>query len=551
MKKLYYENVRKYSTNNIFFLTIFLCVIINFFFLRVVLKNGLTGDDWDLLFAYKTFPQPLNRILDAWMIRGPYTTIQFYYIGILEGFFGLNYQLFQIINICFKIFASITLFLLISKIFKDYFLASLSAVIFSIIHSSAGALAYVVKGTEYLAMGFMNLFFLFYYYAVIKNSKIISLFAAIILFITFMLSPIRMYPLYSLILIIEILLFIKIKRISYLLLSFFRLILFYGPPFLLGITRIGSSSIDLNGTINYIGAIKKGEWQYLLLPFKALGYTVLGNDQLELLYSPPYLIGILFMLCSVFYFVIWIKNGRKLGKFFLLFFGPWFAFFFIISTIAYLGTAYNILSSLHWYLIVPSIGVSVFFSALIGLSFELGIKLKKPVYQFVTVIIFVAVALISYFEINKHFDYLLSIGTGAKDQVYMQNQILNSIDKQYQLNLILYLEQSKEPQEQSNTQFYAVALNTGYFGHWFQYFKKPQFLGCTTVVTDKAQLREFYKVKEREYFEADGFCAETRYDIKTAMTVYNISDFRAFLLKDKKAFNITNQILEDLRSKNI
>lgn len=533
----------------IFLLTLLLCVLLNFLFLRPVLRMGLTGDDWQLLFAYKTYdPQPLNRILDVWMARGPYTTIQFYYIGLLDDLFGQNLALFQIINITFKVFASITLYLLISKIFKDQLLASTSSVIFSIIHSSAGALYYVVKGTEYLAIGFMNLFFIFYYQAVIKNSVKLTIFTTIILFITFMSSPIRLYPLYALILLIEIYLVIKNKNFSYLLRSLFRLTIFYLPIILFSVSRLGSSSGYLNGITDYFNGVKEGNWHYLLLPFKALGYSLFGNDQLRFLNFPAYLVGILIMIFSVVTFVIWVQRGSKLGKVFLLFFGPWFAFFFIMSTIAFLGAAFNILDSLHWYLIVPSLGISVFLAALVYTLFERGIKIKQLTYVICSFGLIITIAFISFYEIHEYFNFLLSIGTGAKDQVYMQNQILNSIDSQNQLNLILYLERPKDPETQIDSRFYAVALNSGHFGHWFFYFKKPQFLGCTIVVEDKNQLRQFFKVSEREYFEANSFCAETRYNIGTVKTIYEIGDFRAFLLKDKKMFNITDKVLNDLRS---
>lgn len=548
MKKLYYETPKKYSDKAIFILTLLVCTILTFLFLQVALKNGLTGDDWQLLFAYKTFdPQPLNKILDAWMIRGPYTTIQFYYIGILEGFFGLNYQLFQIINICFKIFASITLFLLISKIFKSFSLASISAVIFSIIHSSAGAFKHVVKGTEYLGIGFMNLFFLFYYRCIIKNSIRLTLLSSVIFFLTFMLAPIRMYPLLGLIPLIEIYLIIKSRNIFYLLKSFIRLIIFYLPIIFFAIGSLGSIAIYRNDSVNFINDLKLGNWQFFLAPLQSLGYTLLGNNQLNILKVPASLLGIFLLILSPGFFIAWIKNGRKLDKLFLLFFGPWFAFFFLVSTWVIQGRAFNILDSLHWYLVIPSVGLSVFIAGLICLFYELWTKSKKHRYLFLATFLSITVALVSFNEINRYFNDLLARGTGWGDQSYMQNQVLNSLDKN-QLNVFVYFEGLEDP---NLHQYYAVSSNLGYFEYWVHYFKSPNFLGCVGYVTEKNESIASYKSNNGEYFEWDGLCARSQYDIRREKTIYDKSEFRAFRFKNKKMFDITDQILEDLRSKNL
>lgn len=531
-----------------FLLTIFLCGILNFFFLQVVLKNGLTGDDWQLLFAYKTFnPHTLNRFLDVWLIRGPYTTVQFYYIGILEAVLGINYQLLQIINIFFKIFASITLFILISRIFKNYLLASTSAIIFTIIHSSAGALSYVVKGTEYLAIGFMNLFFLSYYYCITKNSVRLTLLSSVILFLAFMLAPIRMYPLLGLIPLIEIYLIIKSRNIFYLLKPFIRLIIFYLPIIFFAIGSLGSISVYRNDSVNFINDLKLGNRHFFLAPLQGLGYTLLGNNQLNILKVPASLLGIFLLILSLGFFIAWIKNGRKWDKLFLLSFGSWFAFFFLVSTWIIQGKAFNILDSLHWYLIIPSMGISVFIAGLICLFYERWIKSKRYKYLFMALSVLIIISFVSYYEINRHFDDLLVRGTGWEDQSYMQNQVLNSLDKN-QLNVFVYFEGLDDP---NNHQYYEVSLNLGYFEYWMLYFKKPNFSGCISYITDRGKLLEAYRISDSEYFESDGLCAGNQYDIRKVKTVYDVLDFRAFLLKDKKIFNITNRVLQELRSKKI
>lgn len=554
MKKLYYENPKKYSDKVIFILTLLVCTILTFLFLQVVLKNGLTGDDWQLLFAYKTFdPQPLNKILEEWMIRGPYTTIQFYYIGILERFLGINYQLFGVINICFKVFASITLFLLISKVFKNNILAMTSALIFSIIPSSVGALSYVVKGTEYLSIGFMNLFFLFYYHSIIKNSIWLNLFTSFILFSAIMLSPIRIYPLLGLIPLIELFLLIKYRSIRFFFQSFTRLLILYLPPLFLAVASIYSLSGPSN-FLSHVNDLKSGNWYLFSAPLQALGYTFLGNDPLKILevllnllrlpINAPTFVGILLFFFSAGCFIVSVRKKSKLDELFLLFFCPWFALLFLGATWLILGKAFGITESIHWYLIVPSLGASVFIATLIEIFYKLWIRSKSLKYLFLIFTLVTIVAYVSYKDINRYFNNLLSIGTGSKDQSYMQNQVINSLTNN-QINLLAYFEGFKEP---SLHQYYAVSSNMGYFEYWVLYFKKPSFSGCITYLTDKNELIEAYN---GEYFKANGLCAINQYDIRAIKTGYDISDFRAFLLKDKRILNITNQVLAELRSKKL
>lgn len=72
----------------------------------------------------------------------------------------------------------------------------------------------------------------------------------------------------------------------------------------------------------------------------------------------------------------------------------------------------------------------------------------------------------------------------------MQNQVLSSFDKN-QLNVFVYFEGLEDP---NLHQYYAVSSNLGYFEYWMLYFKKPNFLGCISYITDKVKLIEAYVV---------------------------------------------------------
>lgn len=523
-----------------------LCIFFNFFFLQPVLKNGFTGDDWQLLYAYKTFdPDPMGRFLDVWMERGPYTTIQFFYIGILERIFGFHLKAFHTVNIILKIFASITLFYMILKIFKDRLLAGMSAIIFSMIHSSAGALAYVVKGTEYLGIGFMNLFFVVYYYAVIQNSFRLTLLSSAFLFAAFMSSPIRFYPLLALIFLIEFYIVIKKRKIRFFFGSVLRMTLLYIPVLFMIIPTFGFLRIYGSNTENLLTKFKAGIFLDFIMLFKGFGFSLLGNSQLKFIHIPSAVLGAVLLAASFTAFLTWNNKRAGLNKLFLLFFGPFFVFFFLAAIWLVLG-GLNISGALHWYLLLPAVGISVFISALILFLYEKWVKSKKIRFLLTTSAVLILTGLISFYEIKGHYSKLLEVGTGAEEQIYMQNEVLNSLDN-LQINLLTFFEGPDNP---ALTQYYAVALNTGYLPNWVHYFKKPQFEGCVAIMIDKQKLLESYNVKEG-YFETEGLCSDNRYDLKIKKGIYLTSDFRAFLLKNRKIYNQTKEVLDKLRSREL
>lgn len=532
------KNFKNLSAVTSFPVVFILCAFFNLFFLWPVLINGFTGDDWQLLYAYKTFgPDPLGGFLDVWMQKGLHTTIQFFYIGILERIFGFNLPAFQIINLLFKIFASLTLFFAVSKIFKDKLLAAFSAVIFSFIHSSAGAIAYVVKGTEYLGIGLMNLFFAAYYHAVIKNSLRLTILSSLILFLTFMSSPIRFYPLLGLIPLIEIYIILRKRNLNFCLKSAVRLTIFYLPVLFLILPLFGSSS--KSSPLSLSQQINRFNLEKILEPLAGLAYSILGDGQLKIMYLTAEGLGILLLAVSLVGFIIWQKS-KIFNKIFLLFFGPFFALFFLIATWFILG-GLNI-DSVHWYLIMPSVSMSLFAAALILLFYEQWIKSRKLRFLFISLVLFISIASVSLYEISSHYKKLFSIGTGAKDQTYMQNQILSSMNKK-QLNALFFFDSFNDP---SLAQYYAVSMNLGYIPNWVQYFKNPQFEGCVAYLVTKEDLIKSYNAKE-DNFEAEGLCADNRYDLKFKKSIYHSSEFRAFLLKNKQIFNITDDVLKDLK----
>ena len=172
--------------------------ISNYYLLSDSLTLGFKPDDWILYFSYKALgTNPLSQIVSVWAERGIYTTYQVYYMGFLDSLFGLNYYSFHFVNLIFKIVATISLYPLILVLSKNKLLAVLSVILFAISHSTVGPLELVVKGSDYLAIIWMNLFLIVYYLIIVD--KLVGLKYHLLLFILFILSlafsPIRIFPL--------------------------------------------------------------------------------------------------------------------------------------------------------------------------------------------------------------------------------------------------------------------------------------------------------------------------------------------------------------------
>jgi len=187
-------------------LGIFLIVAVQYYLLRDSLTLGFKPDDWILYFSYKSLgSHPLSKIASVWSERGLYTTYQVYYMGLLDSLFGLNYFLYHWSNLVLKILATVSLYPLILIIFRNKLLAALAVIIFSFSHSAVGPLEFVVKGSDYLAIFWMNLFLLMYY--LIASNKLKGWKYYFLLFVLFYLSlafsPIRIFPLIIIPLLVE------------------------------------------------------------------------------------------------------------------------------------------------------------------------------------------------------------------------------------------------------------------------------------------------------------------------------------------------------------
>lgn len=589
----------------LFFLLLIIIPLLQYSLLQPVLKQGLTADDWKVLFEYKTYgPAPLFNFLNVWRLMGPYTTSHFYYVGILESLFGLNYEAFQTVNIIIKTVATLIVFPFILIVFKDRLLATFTTILFAVSHSSTGSLQYLLYGTEYLAIFFMLIFFICYYYTFKQRkpyhllNKYSLIVPPLLLLITFFISPIRIYPLFIALLLIETFLFFQTKSINNSKSMIIMLSALFLPIFLLSSLVSGVSSGYINGPLMLFNQIIKGSWELVFTPFSGLGYLFLTTDffaqfnslglssfilfyavltilisfllskrplrfflsvfittlLLSLLYYHkessqisfyPISFGIYIFVIAIFTFLEWLTKKKEI-LLIILSASIILSAIFLWSTWLILGNALIFEEATHRYLVMPTLGVSIFEASLLTIFYNWCRRIKLNRFgQVAIVIILVLIYKFSDQEIKRHFNNLLSMGTGAQQQVMMEDKLLSIIKNNYNSQtsepILLFIDSSEDT---INTKFYEVTLKLSYFGYWVHVRRGSDINGCIGMIYNKEKLKDLIVVKDRkEGFIYDGFCVENKYGVGQKKVFYELDNFYALKLSNKEFNNIKEELL--------
>lgn len=273
----------------IVFLLLLITLVLNWFVFSKQLNYGLRDVDWMVLYFYKFFGSiSLHHLWEEIKELGVYAS-ESYYVGILEQFIGLNFIRLHLVTHVFKIFSAIAVYFLIMLVFKRRLLAFITSIIYTISYTHAGVLFQLASGAYFITTLFMALFLISYYYSLSrKNFLRWSLAAGILLIVTFLLKPERMYPLVPLVLSVELfvvvfgkfkknILVASCKRTMLILLPlaipalFYRAFLEYFP--------LGLSPSQFSIVANLrLESIAKGNLQLSLYPFASFGSIFLFED---------------------------------------------------------------------------------------------------------------------------------------------------------------------------------------------------------------------------------------------------------------------------------
>ncbi len=626
------KRVKDFFSNNpiwIFIILIPIIFILQFSLLKVILMFGISSEDWLLLFDHKIgggFGNFFDKLSNIFFDKGIYSTTYIFYIGFLQDLFKGNYQAYQTTNIIFKTLATLSLYPLVLMIFKRRLLAFLTTTLYAISYSSAGALQFVVKGSDYIGIFLMNIFLITYYLSY-KNKKISFLYlTTILLFLSFIFSPIRIYPLLLFVILIEFFVWVKRKGAVGLIFACLRLTLLLSPFLILLLFLPKSTEGYLNGPLVVLRFLSYGNYQLLLTPFSGLGYTFLPNDYwgifgkfsfnnfkdyLSFLFHGPviiypiltiligflltkrpkyFIIGIIFtnfIFEIVTYFfvtnirgvvgpnvkgfyeistyaiffgffvisiaisslIVWLKNRRSNVLLLSLFIGPIFSSVFLWGTWLIIGDSLNYVEGIHWYLIIPPIGSSLFISSLMVLGFDKIKEVVNPYLRSITIIclflIILPIYLISSREINTVFGKLHHLGYGASDQEEMKTKLLvhlkNPIDEKPAL---FYLDTSEDVDTPS--EYYPVTLISG-FGEKMHFRDWQVINGCVGLIYDKDTLKKSVVVENGvKGFTGSSLCVYNYFSVGRPEVFYKPENFYAFKLKNKGVTDIKENTLKEL-----
>lgn len=244
------------------------------------LKYGFTPDDWWPLTHYK-----IGGFLGTWKEQGIYTSYQGFYINILHNLFGFNFEAYQMTNHILKAVSILALFPVLLLVFKNRLLSFVTTILYAMAYSPVGTLELVVRGSDFIAIFFMCIFFIAYYHVLARglNDTFQLIGLTILLFISMFFSPIRIYPLLIFILFIELYLCLSKRSKSTILDSIKRICFIFSPYFLIIIL---SPSSVISFTVNAPAILNRiiiGNWQLLLYPLGSLGSLFFLNDHWKIL----------------------------------------------------------------------------------------------------------------------------------------------------------------------------------------------------------------------------------------------------------------------------
>lgn len=607
-----------------FFITV-LVAAIEFNFLNSALGIGFSPDDWELYLRFKSLGvNPLSKIPQVWQERGLYTSYQIYYMGLLDFLAGYNHQLFQIINLIFKTLATVSLFPLMLVVFKRRFLAALTTLMYAFSFSAIGSLDFPVKGSDYIAIFWMSIFLIIYYLIVKKKLNLTWQYLATgVLIISVSFSPIRMFPLVVIPLLVEVYLLGKNPSKLRLKQFFLRMLILY-TPFILFISKIPSVLIGGPPIGIFRRVVFDGDWYILLSPISGLGYTfvsdqywgkvfgliktdnlieyigflsqgplvvfalltlILASLQLnnrrrfffkvlalnfiaeiivyfiafnyrylpiikKINFDPPALYPVLFglyilIVASVF-FIKWLKK-EETNLVLPFWIGLTFLILFTFATWAFapLGTGFN---GTSYYLVVASIGTSIFLSAFLNLLFDKARQIKGRIKRFsltaLIVSLFILIFLTSVKTIDDHFKVLIKNGRGTKLQLAMQQKIRQTVKFEVWGPVLIFFDTSEIADD--STYYIETVLYS--LPSWMHLQGSKVVNGCVEVFYNKQKLKELVQIKNgQKVFLYRGLCVEIGgKGVYYQDTFYNEENFYAFYLKDRSFIDIRIQTLKQL-----
>lgn len=540
-------------------------------------------------------------------LGGVYTH-QIYYIGIQEHFFGLDFKSFHLTTHFFKILATLSSYPLLLAISGSGLVAFIGTILFGFSYSGVGTMYTVVTSNDYLAIFLMNIFLTIYGYIVKKNIGNWFYLLSLLIFLVLALfwSTERIYPLPLFVVLVELFMFWTKKKLEKN--SLKRIFVLFSPLIVIFVIKPTIFlSFVLDHGVEIVQRVSLGNWNLTLTPFIALGSIIVPHNYTKyfgiikmdsflsflefLLFGPIFIFTIvvlilgltifkrplkiilhILLITSMFSVILYILASHfvdhlitqesiiqaSVGFYILaiaivsfnywrkekerillgLFVGPFSAFLYIFLT--WVGAATSeVFAGVHRYLTIPALFMSLFLANLFGIIFLKLWKLPQNI-KYLKILSVAPLLLLILFininvkEIQYFFKYQLISGFDSSDKQIMRSQLLNylnnlSVDKPS----LIYFDFTDD---NDNGYYYDNTLLGG-FGSWILWHKKINFNKNLIPITFWNNI----PLLESSYFEKEG-----RIGFLYNKVFFEMKDFYAFKLKDKKIIDIKSEILNQL-----
>lgn len=248
----------------------------------------------------------------------------------------------------------------------------------------------------------------------------------------------------------------------------------------------------------------------------------------------------------------WYKTGMKDKLLLITFLSPLLSFAFICATWLAIGKNNAYEGSVHRYLTVPEVGLSIFIASILILIFK---KIQTSnwtsvFYSLFLAIFFIYLVSFSYIE-NQYFKIHRSLGEDIAVQKHIQEVVFNATYAKRD-NLIIYY----EPRLITDTdRYWFTALNYGRMSLWLflhKYYNQPnrKVNGCLDWVNDGFNgLKKIYKYSNNQatFNMMSAFCFTNSITSSDNTHTFYQDDFFAFTLKGDQVVDITQEMLERLK----
>ena len=257
--------------------------------------------------------------------------------------------------------------------------------------------------------------------------------------------------------------------------------------------------------------------------------------------------GLLILILSFVYWIEWKIDGRKNHLILALWVGPVISFLFIVLTWVLASENLAFGGAQDHYLMIPSVGIYLFISALLVIFYERTKKVKTILFMVFLPIFFLSIILFYFANRQLIYTYFNSAnlnGRAASGQIFLQSKFKEKIKQFNQTEPMLFYFDTSEIE---NGPFYTESFLSS-FPFWMRFQGTQLIDGCSERIylNEYKQLIPYIKEQDgQKGFFYKGLCVENgKGGYKDIF--YKPDNFYAFKLKNKDFIDIKKNLLKEL-----